>query len=827
MLPIDLILPQLKQTLEHSTTVLLQAPPGAGKTTRVPLALLDAPWRAGRKILMLEPRRLAARSAARFMAQQLGEKVGQTVGYRTKLDSQISAATQIEVVTEGILTRMIQSDPMLEDYAAVLFDEFHERSLHADLGLTLVRESQQALRDDLRLLIMSATLDTTPIAKTLGDVPIISSAGRAYPVDVFYRPVRTQSHNRSIIDPIVAVIHEALAEQDGSLLVFLPGAGEIRRVENQLRGQVADNVLIAPLYGNLKADEQDRAIAPPTAGIRKVVLATAIAETSLTIEGVRVVIDSGQQRRAVFDPNSGMTRLITGRVSKASAEQRKGRAGRTVSGVCYRLWSESDQAALAEFTPPEIKEADLVSLVLELAQWGTRDPAQVAWIDAPPAAHWSQATDLLQLLSMLTTDGAITEHGKAARNLGIHPRLANMVLRGREIGLAQTAAELAALLGERDLLGSSAGADMHERLQVLRGESKQHRIDPARLNAVRQDAKRLMIKKNDAASMPTDTETGRLLALAYPDRVGHRRAGQSARYQLSNGKGASLREDDPLVRHDWLVAADLDGKTRQATIYLAAPVNLADLEQDLSALISESEEALWDDKRGTVVARHVRKLGELILAEKELPKPDPALIQQGLLNAVRKNGLHSLNWTDNATQWRARVGLLAKVFSDEWPDVSDETLLDSLKDWLLPFLTGMRRWSDLKNLNLSDALNSLLSYQQQQQLNLLAPTALTIPTGQNIRLDYTAENGPVLAAKLQALFGWIETPKVADGKIAVLIHLLSPAQRPLAVTADLANFWRNVYPEVRKDIRGRYPKHPWPEDPLTAEAQQGVKHRQR
>ncbi len=823
MLPIDAILPQLKDTLVQTNTVLLQAPPGAGKTTRVPLALLDAPWRAGRKILMLEPRRIAARSAANFMAKQLGEKAGQTIGYRTKLDSQISASTQIEVVTEGILTRIIQSDPMLEDYAAVLFDEFHERSLHADLGLILVRESQQALRDDLRLLIMSATLDTAPIAKILGDVPIISSEGRAFPVEVFYRPVRIQNHNRNSIEPVVNVIHEALAQQEGSVLVFLPGAGEIRRVENLLRGQVADNIVIAPLYGNLKADEQDRAISPPAAGLRKVVLATAIAETSLTIEGVRVVIDSGQQRRAVFDPNSGMTRLITGRVSKASAEQRKGRAGRTEPGVCYRLWSESEHAALAEFTPPEIQEADLVSLVLELAQWGTRDPAQVAWIDPPPTAHWSQASDLLQLLGMLNADGAITEHGKAARNLGIHPRLANMVLRGREMELGQPAAELAALLGERDLLGSSAGADMHERLQVLRGESKQHRIDSARLNAVRQDAKRLMIKNNDDVNTPSASDTGRLLAQAYPDRIGRRRSGQTARYQLSNGKGASLREDDPLLRYDWLVAADLDGKTRQATIYLAAPVNLSDLEQDLSALITESEEALWDDKRGTVVARHVRKLGELILTEKELAKPDPALIQQGLLNAVRKNGLQSLNWSDSATQWCARVNLLAKVCPNEWPNVSDEALLTSLENWLLPFLSGMQRWSDLTKLSLTDALNSLLNYQQQQQLNTLAPTALTIPTGQNVKLDYTAENGPVLAAKLQALFGWTETPKVAGGKIAVVIHLLSPAQRPLAVTADLNNFWRNVYPEVRKDIRGRYPKHPWPEDALTAQAQQGIK----
>lgn len=825
MLPINSILPKLKETLNQSPTALLQAPPGAGKTTRVPLALLDASWREGRKILMLEPRRLAARSAARFMARQMGEQAGQTVGYRTKLDTKVSAATQIEVVTEGILTRMIQSDPMLEDYAAVLFDEFHERSLHADLGLALVRESQQALRNDLRLLVMSATLDSAPIARVLGDIPVITSDGRAFPVEVNYRPVQARNRHpkQAIVDSVVAVIHEALENQEGSLLVFLPGAGEIRKVENRLRGQLGDDVLLAPLYGNLKSAEQDRAISPAEPGTRKVVLATAIAETSLTIEGVRVVIDSGQQRRAVFDPNSGMTRLITARVSKASAEQRKGRAGRIEPGVCYRLWSEPEQFALTEFTPPEIHEADLVSLVLELAQWGARDSSGIGWIDPPPAAHWQQATDLLRLLGMLNDEGAITDHGKAARNLGVHPRLANMVLLGRSLGLGTPAAELAALLGERDLMGPGAGADMHERLRVLRGEYKPPGVDPARLNMVRQVAKRLMASGNQADALPTATETGRLLTLAYPDRVGHRRRGQSARYQLSNGKGAMLREDDALARHDWLVAADLDGRAREATIYLAAPVDIADLEQDLSGLIRETDEAVWNNKRGTVVARRVRKLGDLILEEKELPRPDPALIQQGLLNAVRNGGLNSLPWSDTATQWCARVRLLADVFPGEWPDVSHEALLANLEGWLSPFLAGMQRWSDLSKLNLVEALNSLLNYQQQQQLSSLAPVALTIPAGQGVKLNYTAENGPVLAAKLQALFGWTETPRVASGKVPVVIHLLSPAQRPLAVTADLASFWRNVYPEVRKDTRGRYPKHPWPEDPLTATAQLGVK----
>lgn len=821
MLPIDQILPDLKQTLEQSTTALLQAPPGAGKTTRVPLALLDAPWREDRKILMLEPRRLAARSAARFMARQLGESPGQTVGYRTRLDTRVSGATRIEVVTEGILTRLIQSDPMLEDYAAVLFDEFHERSLQADLGLALVRESQQALREDLRLLVMSATLETAPIARVLGDVPVISSEGRAFPVEVLYRPL---PRNTRIVDQVVAVVQEALRDQTGSILIFLPGAGEIRRVAQQLQGQVPDHVLLAPLYGNLSAEAQDRAIAPAPEGTRKVVLATAIAETSLTIEGVRVVIDAGQQRRAVFDANSGMTRLVTGRVSKASAEQRKGRAGRVEPGVCYRLWSESEQFGLSEFTPPEIREADLAPLVLELAQWGARSPDQVAWIDAPPRPHWHQAVALLQWLDLLDDDGGITDHGKAARDLGIHPRLAHMVIRGRELGFGGLAGELAALLGERDLLGPGEGADLHQRVRLLRGEMGDRRVDPARLKAVRQAAKRL---DADALKGPEPGEAlvGRLLAQAYPDRIARRRPGSAPRYQLSNGKGAVLREEDPLARLDWLVAADLDGKAREATIYLAAPVDLRDLEQDLADHIIEQDEAIWDDRRGTVIARKVRKLGELVLAEQALPRVDPALIQQGLLNAVRTKGLDSLPWTPEARQWCARVGLLAELYPGDWPDTGHEALLASLDTWLGPFLAGLQRWSDLARLNLLQALTSLLDYRQQQQLETLAPRSLTIPTGQKITLDYTPDHGPVLAAKLQALFGWTETPRVAGGQVPVVIHLLSPAQRPLAVTSDLASFWRNAYPEVRKDMRGRYPKHPWPEDPFTAEAQQGTKRR--
>ncbi|MEQ8183800.1 ATP-dependent helicase HrpB [Marinobacter salarius] len=822
MLPINNIIPDLLNTLESQTTILLQAPPGAGKTTRVPLALMDAPWREGRKILMLEPRRLAARSAARYMAGQMGEKPGQAVGYRTRLDTRVTSATVIEVVTEGILTRLIQNDPALEDYAVVIFDEFHERSLQADLGLALVREARQALREDLRIIVMSATLDTAPIARLLGDVPVLSSDGRAFPVEVAYRPI---PRNGRIEQQVVSVIHEALADQSGSLLVFLPGAGEIRRVERQLQNQTGNDVIVAPLYGNLKSEEQDRAIAPAPEGYRKVVLATAIAESSLTIEGVRVVIDSGQQRRAVFDANSGMTRLVTGWVSKASAEQRKGRAGRIEPGACYRLWSESAQFGLAEFTPPEIQEADLAPLVLELAQWGARSPDQLDWIDPPPAAHWQQAVALLQWLDMLDADSAITEHGKAARDMGVHPRLAHMILRGRDIGHGYLAAELAALLEERDLAGRSAGADMQERVRMLRGSGPRQGVDTARVISITKSVSRLAAGLERPQAMPSEDEVGRVLAQAYPDRIARKRRGEAPRYQLSNGRGAALRSDDRLARYEWLVAAELDGKAREATIYLAAPVTPAVLEQDLFGHIEDYEEAVWDERRGTVVARRVRKLGQLELEETALPAPSPELVQQGLLAAVRKKGLGSLPWTPAAEQWLARVTLLAEYFPGEWPTVSERWLTDNLDTWLGPFLAGMTHWRDLDKLNLSQALASLLEYPQQQALEELAPPRLTIPTGQSVALDYTAENGPVLAAKLQALFGWTKTPTVAGGQVPVVIHLLSPAQRPLAVTADLASFWQNAYPEVRKDMRGRYPKHPWPEDPLTADASQGTKKR--
>ncbi|MDI9243737.1 ATP-dependent helicase HrpB [Marinobacter sp. CHS3-4] len=828
-LPIDGLLPDLIARLESNSIVLLQASPGAGKTTRVPLALLDASWLQGRKILMLEPRRLAARAAARFMSAQLGEKVGDTVGYRTRLDTQVSKQTRIEVVTEGILTRMIQADPALDECAAVIFDEFHERSLQADLGLALVRESMQALREDLRVVVMSATLDTSPLAALLGDVPVLSSEGRSFPVEERYRPVPARGR---LIDQVCSVIEEALKDEAGSLLVFLPGVGEIRRVERQLKTGLSEhlrsNVIIAPLFGQLRPAEQDLAITPAPAGKRKVVLATAIAESSLTIDGIRVVIDGGQQRRAAFDPNSGMTRLVTGWVSKASAEQRKGRAGRLQPGVCYRLWSESTQFSLADFAPPEIEQADLAPLALELAQWGARAPDQLDWIDPPPAAHWQQACALLQWLDMIDAEGAITQHGKEARDLGVHPRLAHMMLKAKPLELEYLAGELAALLEERDILGRNAGSDMEERVRALR-------LAPAddRLKQVRQAVRKLVGKAEQPDDLPVPEDIGRLLALAYPDRIARRRKYGSARYQLSNGKGAALRDHDALVRYEWLVAAELDGKTRESAIYLAAPLDTQVFDAELRAHVEEKEEAHWDQHRGTVVARKVRRIGRLEISSSPLSITDPELFRQGLLAAVRDKGIHSLPWSEGARQWQARVELARSVAhstssgdgAEPWPDVSDEALFATLDTWLGPFLTGVTHWREVQNLDLRAALSSLLDYSRQQWLAEQVPERMTIPTGQTVRLDYTAENGPVLAAKLQALFGWQTTPKVAEGRVPVVIHLLSPAQRPLAVTSDLASFWQNGYAQVRKELRGRYPKHPWPEDPLAAPPQQGTKKR--
>ena len=766
---------------------------------------------------MLEPRRLAARSAARFMAGQLGEGVGETVGYRVRLDSRVSARTRIEIVTEGILTRLIQSDPALSDYAAVLFDEFHERSLHADLGLALARESQQALREDLRILVMSATLDTEPLARLLDDAPVISTQGRAHPVDVRYVP---PPHDRELLVHAANTVRQALADDPGSILVFVPGVGEIRNLAERLSGHLPDDVILAPLYGDLGADEQDAAISPPPQGHRKVVLATAIAESSLTIEGIRIVIDAGLQRRSLFDPNGGMSRLVTATISRSSAEQRAGRAGRLAPGVCYRLWSQGQQQSLKPFSPPEIVAADLAPVVLELALWGTTDPDTLEWLDPPPSAHWNQACELLQWLDALDDSGQITSHGREILKLGLHPRLGHMVLIGRRRNQGRLAAELAALLSERDILTDRPGADLSLRYQALQA-GKGRSVHRGRLHRVRQLAR--SFAKDHRGNGGSEHDIGRLLALAFPDRIARRRD-QRGKFLLSNGRGAFLFEDDPLAGSDWLVAAELDGQAREARIFLAAAVNPDELEEDHAAHIVDKVEAEWDERHGTVRAFRRRRLGALILEETSVDRIDPEILEAGLLDAVRRRGLESLNWSESARQWLARIRLAGRLDPEHWPDFSDQALMDELELWLAPFLAGKKRLSDLKHIDPVTALKTRLDHRHLSQLDDLLPTHLHIPTGRRVRIDYCAEGGPVLATKLQSLFGLARHPRLAHGRVPVVLHLLSPAGRPLAVTADIESFWKNAYPEVRKDMRGRYPKHPWPEDPQSAKAQEGVKH---
>jgi len=822
-LPIDDVLPNLLQALRQHCVTVLQAPPGAGKTTRVPLALLDEPWLGEQRIIMLEPRRLAARAAAQFMAHQLGEPVGQRVGYRTRLDSKVSGATRIEVVTEGILTRILQDDPSLAPYGAVLFDEFHERSLQADLGLALTWEVREALREDLRILVMSATLDAQPIARMLGNAPIITSQGRSYPVEVRYTPV---PRHLSLQQHLASVVLQALAEQTGSVLVFLPGAVEISRLQQDLAERVGPDTFVAPLFGQLSQAEQDAAVRPAPEGRRKVVLATSIAETSLTIEGVRVVIDSGQHRAPVFDPVTGLTRLRTQQISQAAAEQRKGRAGRTEPGVCYRLWSEAEQSRLMPFAQPEILAADLSDLVMDLAQWGETDPTRLTWLNTPPPAAWQQARELLQQLQILNHEGRLTEHGQRVGRLGLHPRLAHMVERARELGWGRLGAQLAALLSERDVLTGLRHADVQDRLAALRGEPGRAVADRGRVQRVRQASQQILQRLKQDQEMPEQPDApGILLAMAYPDRIGKRRPGPAPRYLLANGRGAWLAEDDPLQGADYIVAAELDDKGREARIFLAAEISQTSLLEHFADQIESLDQLQWDSSAALVRSVRQTRLGALVLEERASTTPDPEAVTALLTQVLVQNGLEDLPWDQEARQWLARVQFLRRFEGDVWPDTSLEALADRADQWLTPFLAGMNRLSQVKSLPLLQALGSLLSYDQQRQLEVKAPARLEVPTGSRIQLDYESGEIPILAVRLQELFGLTDTPRVLDGRHPVMLHLLSPGYKPVQVTQDLASFWRNAYRDVRKDLRGRYPKHHWPEDPLTAPPTRHAKRR--
>jgi ATP-dependent helicase HrpB len=807
------LLPEIRRQLEQHTALVIQAAPGAGKTTRVPLALLDAPWARGQKLIMLEPRRLAARTAARYMATERGEQVGEAVGYRVRMDTRVGPRTRIEIVTEGVLTRLLQDDPALTGYAAVIFDEFHERSLQADLALALCLETRSALRPDLKLIVMSATLEAAPVAILLGDAPVLSSEGRAYPVETRYLPLRDREPD---MPQVQLAVERALQDEPGNILVFLPGVGEIRRLQQRLEGRVPESVIVAPLYGDLDNAAQDRAIEAPPAGKRKIVLATSIAESSLTIEGIRVVVDMGDMRVPRFDPVSGMSRLETVRVSRASADQRRGRAGRLGPGVCYRLWRESENLAAAG--TPEIMAADLADMVLELARWGATAPDALQWLDTPPAAAFDQARTLLQDLGALAEDGRIMAHGTEMLRLPLHPRLAHMVLRGKALGWGSMACDLAALLSERDPLRSGsapAPADLHLRLQMLQSN---HGEDQRRTRLMRTVATDLRRSAGVAARDQETGEEGVLLGFAYPDRLAQRRSGDTPRYLLANGRGAVLPDGDGLSAMPWLAVAQLDGMAREARIFMAGRISKADIERHFAARIQEQDSVSWDEASGAVLARRQKRLGSLVLEDKAATSVTPDILAKGLLEAVRQKGLDVLPWTPALRNLQARVGFLKRVLGPEWPDLSDAALLKDIDGWLPPWLQGMSRLSHLERLPLHDALTALMDHKLRRQMEEQAPSHVTVPSGSSVRVDYTEGETPVLRVKLQEMFGQADTPRLAGGKVPVMLHLLSPAQRPVQVTQDLKGFWQRTWPEVKKELKGRYPKYQWPEDPTVAVA---------
>jgi ATP-dependent helicase HrpB len=836
---------------------------------------------------MLEPRRLAARAVAQRMSQTLGESVGRTVGYRMRMDTRVSRDTRIEVVTEGVLTRMLQNDPALDGVAAVIFDEFHERSLQADLGLALVLDARENVAPDLKLLVMSATLDGEAVARLLGNAPIVTSEGRTFAVESRFAgkgapllPPSSAGAGASGDSPekiAAQLVLRALREEAGDVLVFLPGAREIRRVQSIIEsarieeaparagadrgGGISrapragtgaasagaanrDTLQVLPLFGELAAEDQEAALRPSVPGVRKVVLATNIAETSLTIQGVRVVVDSGLVRRSIFDPATGMSRLETQRISRASADQRQGRAGRTEPGVCYRAWSEGAHRSLAPFTPPEIAEADLIPLALDLANWGAREVSDLRWLDPPPLAMLGSARDVLERLGAIDAEGRITPHGREMAGIGVHPRLAHMLLRARTIGRLPLAADIAALLGERDLLRGGSGArdvDIRTRLEVMQGEGAAAEVDRFGLQRARRAARELL--RQIEASSPARRENepahraddaGLLLAFAYPDRIGRRRQGAEGRYTLANGRGAYFAEPQGLAKQELIVAIDLDDRERDARILLAASLTRADVEEYLVERLRRRETVEWSSREQAVMARRMLELDSIVLEEKPLPEIPPEAARAAMLTGMRDLGVDALPWTREARDLQARIEFVRRVRtsdasaqepSSSWPAVSDADLAANVETWLGPWLDGITRKEHLARVPLMDVLRSLLSWEQQRELDVLAPTHLEVPTGSQIRIDYLDQSAPAISVRLQEVFGLQTTPRIGGGLVPVTFKLLSPAQRPVQVTRDLASFWRGSYADVRKDMRGRYPKHYWPENPLEAQPTRGVRRR--
>ena len=814
-LPIDAVLDDLARTLANNNAAVLVAPPGAGKTTRVPLALLDEPWARGKKIIVLEPRRIAARASADRMAKTLGERAGETVGYRVRFGSKISRATRIEVVTEGIFSRQILDDPELSGIAAVLFDEFHERSLDADLGLALARDAQTGLREDLRILVMSATLDGARVAKLLGDAPVVESEGRAFPVETRYLGRKPDVPlERQMADSIA----QALRADLGSVLAFLPGAAEIRRTQNFLEERVRDAATeIVPLFGALDAAVQDRAISPPPKGTRKVVLATSIAETSLTIEGVRIVVDSGLSRVPRYEPDIALTRLETVRASRAAVDQRRGRAGRTEPGVCYRLWDEPQTASFAAYTQPEILSADLSSLVLDLAQWGVTDPATLSFLDPPPAPALKEAKSLLHELGALDADGRITAEGKRLRALALPPRLARMIVDSDRFGAGQAAAEIAAVLTERGLGGDSV--DLDHRLDQFRRDRAQ-RASSAR-DMARRWASQVASTKSSRAE--ADLSTGIMLAFAFPDRVAKNRGNGS--FVLANGRGAAVEQTSSLARAPYIAVGELTGTAAAGRILLAAPIKESEIEAQFADHIETSDEISFDRAALALRARRRKTLHAITLSEAPLTLTPSAETARIFADGLIAAGLDRLPWSKSLKQWRDRVMFLRKAEGESWPDLSDDGLIASASEWLVPALYDKTSLKELSAGDLSEALQTLLPWELRARLEREAPTHFEAPTGTMLAIDYEAEQGPTIAVRLQELFGLNTHPSIAKGKVPLVLELLSPAQRPVQVTRDLPGFWRGSYAAVRSDLRGRYPRHPWPEDPANALPTRRVKPR--
>jgi len=819
---IDVVLPELFKALEERNVAVLQAPPGAGKTTRVPLALLDLPFLKTGKIVMLEPRRLAAVNAARYMAHCLGEEVGKRVGYSIRFERKVSAATRIEVVTEGILARRLQSDPLLEGVAAVIFDEFHERSLTCDLSLALCRDVQLGLREDLRILVMSATLDAEPVARLLGGAPLISTPGRQYPVELDY--LKAEPSGRPAETACAGVLR-ALSQTEGDVLVFLPGSGDIRRCEKLLQEKLSSDIMVAVLYGDLPFPAQERAILP--ADRRKVVLATNIAETSLTIEGVRVVVDTGFSRQLRYDPCTGLNRLETMRISAASAQQRAGRAGRVAPGVCYRLWTEYTHTTLLPFTPPEIKVSDLTPLALDLARWGVADPASLSFLDAPPAAHLAEGRALLRALGALDHRGVITELGKKMAALPMHPRLAAMLAGSLSIGEGALACSLAAILSERDIqprgAGSISESDLLDRLDALH-----ERRDPQGARTIERLATyfRSALGIKESPRRGGASLVGELLLMAYPDRVARERTPGSGRYLMANGTGALLSKRSNVRAQPFIVAVEVEGGGVEGEIHMASAVSLEAVRAGCAKAITREKRVFWDEREGRVVARDEERLGAIVLSERATT-PEKGEVSAALVRGILSGpGIGGLNWTDEARQYRNRLNFLSRVLPDEeLPDVSDHALAANLEQWLVPYLQGVRTLSQLARVNLAEPLKAMLNWRQQRLIDDEAPTHIKVPSGSRIALEYPAEGDPFLAVKLQEMFGLAETPRVANGRVPVVIHLLSPARRPIQVTSDLRSFWNGAYKEVCKELKGRYPRHPWPDDPWNAPATRHVKKR--